>query len=219
MSIYEEELQRMKDFTAKQLEDFLKRDGKEVSGGEPVVKVLKKRVARGTIRGRYMREVIILGSAPSGIECPFDAEVWGLNDVCVQYAGRHFDKLIVTDPIDNQEDIDNLKSYGIPIVSPHDYADESYPVSEIRKTFPVYGTWGLYATNTCARAIALALYLGYEKIRLYGVDQNTIGYIAAKGTVEYWIGRAHERGVIVDIQEESCLLQKIKVYPTLGICE
>lgn len=155
-----------------------------------------------------MKEVIILGKAPSGASCPFDAEVWGINDVCTfpEFKGKHFNKIIFTDPMSEglQRRVAAVKSLNIPIISLFDYGDERYPLVEIIRGFNT-----MYLCNTVSRAIALALYLGYGKIRLYGIDHKLPQHRSMRGTVEYWIGRAHERGVIVDIQEESNLLKQV----------
>ncbi len=163
------------------------------------------------------KELIILGKSESGYDCPFDAEVWGINDVCTipQYAGKHFDKLIVTDPV-AQEKIDTLKSYGIPIISNQPYADEEYPIVEIITEFLPHDDTRLYMFNTAARAIALAIYWRYTKIRLYGIDQCSSYYIPLKGCIEYWIGRAHERGIGVETQKESCLMTVVRPCNTEG---
>lgn len=163
-----------------------------------------------------MKEVIILGKASSGYSCPFDAEVWGINDVCTipPYWGKHFNKLIVTDPINpenmSQSRINEIKSYGFPIVSYHEYADETYPLMDIINEFCPANTNRIYMANGCVRAIALAIYWRYEKIRLYGIDHCDEQYIPLKGCVEYWIGRAQERGVLVEIQDESCLMKVVR---------
>lgn len=162
-----------------------------------------------------MKEVIILGKASSGYSCPFDAETWGINDVCTfpQYEGKHFNKLIVTDPINprnmSQERVDKIKKYA-PIVSYQEYGDEHYPIWEIIDEFLPPNFNRIYLANGAARAIALAVYLKYERIRLYGIDHCDEHFIPLKGCVEYWIGRAQERGIIVDIQEESCLMKVVR---------
>jgi len=168
------------------------------------------------------KELIILGIAPSGEDCPFDTEVWGINDVCTlpQYMGKHFDKLVVTDPLGghviSQEWMDNVKSYGIPVISYREYADEQYPLDEIIEEFLPDGDDTFFMYSTPARAMALAIYWGYTKIRLYGIDQCSHHYIPLKGCVEYWIGRAHERGITVEVQKQSCLMSVVRPCDTEG---
>ena len=155
-----------------------------------------------------MKEVSIVGKAPSGQKCPFEGEVWGINDVPAMYPDKHFDKLFAFDPMEKvstgSEDLKFMKSTGIPIVSVQKYADEKYPIEEIKKKFG-----RTYFMASVAYAIAYALLYGYEKINLYGTDYKLPEYLKGKGSVEYWIGRAESMGVIVEVQPESYLVRTI----------
>lgn len=151
-----------------------------------------------------MKELIILGKGATREDCPFDAEVWGVNDVYSDpgVKGKRIDKLFAFDPMPNINFIEGMRQ-AAPIVSWQDYADIKYPLDEIIREFH-----SKYFTSTICYMIALAIYWGYERIKLYGVDY-LIGYeyIEAKGGVEYWLGRAEERGIQVKISEGSQLLQ------------
>jgi len=58
--------------------------------------------------------------------------------------------------------------------------------------------------------IAYALYKGYERIELFGIDHGgTTEYVMAKAAVEHWLGRALGMGVEVYVPDMSALL-KIK---------
>ncbi len=152
-----------------------------------------------------MKDVIILGKAPSGKVCPFDTEVWGLNDVPSMYPGKHFDKLFAVDP-QSPSELQVMHESGATIVSIQDFATERFPVEEIRIKFG-----STYYMASAAFAVAYAIYYGYEKIRLYGVDHNVHSdYLRGKGSVEYWLGRAQERGIIIETQPESHLLKSIR---------
>lgn len=152
------------------------------------------------------KEVIILGIGPSRIECPFDAEVWavarvltmdGLKDKAYSkvfaFDGRKIPAL--------QKNLDIALEKHIPIVSTKTYATEFLPINEMIKKFGV-----TYFKNTISYMIAYAIYLGYKKIRLYGVDQAPEwAYIANKPYVLYWMGEAHGRGIEVELAKGSLL--------------
>ena len=147
-----------------------------------------------------MKEVIILGLGPSKDECPYDAEVWALND-CHRFAKR-IDKLFVTDGwgefgADGVNELSEAKhKFGCEIVaaSKHDGLNVTlYPIEEIIKHFRTQ-----FFSNTVCYMIAYALLLGYKKLRFYGIDMLThTSYIAEKGAVEFWMGVAKGMGVEV----------------------
>lgn len=143
-----------------------------------------------------MKEVIILAKGSSRLSCPYDAEVWGVNDVCETIPSLHHGKiarLFAFDDLDANY-ISNMKATGIPIYSFQDYADSKYPIDEIDKEF---GNTG-YFINTIAYMIAMAIYEGYEKIRFYGVDMTHWEYLEEMRGVEFWVGIAVGRKVIID---------------------
>jgi CDP-diacylglycerol pyrophosphatase len=58
--------------------------------------------------------------------------------------------------------------------------------------------------------IAYAIYMGYEKIRLYGVDMNGKDeYINQRGSVMFWLGIAKASGIEYELSsdiDEPCFL-------------
>lgn len=150
-----------------------------------------------------MKELIILGKGPSRAFCPFDAEVWGVNQVCEMIPHeecKRITKLFAFDDLPLM--IEGMKATGIPIYSWQDFADKEYPYDEIVSRFRDY------FTNTITYMIALAVYEGYEKLRLYGVDQRVeTEYANEKGGVEFWLGVAIGQGIKVEISQGSSLFK------------
>ena len=69
-----------------------------------------------------------------------------------------------------------------------------------------------YLSSTIALQIALAIYLGYEEIALFGIDLNTTSeYAWQKPGVEHMLGIAAGRGIKVHIPD-MCPLLKGNVY-------
>jgi len=144
-----------------------------------------------------MKEVIILGLGPSKDECPYDAEVWALND-CYAFAKR-IDKLFVTDgwqEFDIKELREVKRKFGCEIVAAtaHDGLSLTlYPIEEILQRFRTQ-----FFSNTVCYMIAYSLLLGYQRLRFYGIDMLThTSYIMEKGAVEFWMGVAKGMGVEV----------------------
>ena len=172
-----------------------------------------------------MKEVILLGTAPSRKFCPFDVETWGVNGVYTieqqnKAEGKPFrlDKIFITDHTFSPEgtlhfDIDVMNKIGEDYkcqfitlhriqLGTHILKSIPYPYKRIVKKFKTD-----YFTSSIAYMMAYALDRNYEKIRFYGVDMaSTMEYYTQKAGVEYWIGRAHERGCIVEISQGSVLM-------------
>lgn len=155
------------------------------------------------------REVILLGMGSTGYQCPYDAEVWGVNRGFRKCRGM--DKLFMSDTRldprgDIQFDIDNLRDVEFPIISLHQVKGiktKRYPYKKIVEKF---GT--TFFTSTICYMIAYALYKGYNYIRMYGVDMiTTQEYEREKGGVEFWAGIAKGMGCKVEISRGSAVCQ------------
>ena len=150
-----------------------------------------------------MKEVIILAKGMTNKFCPFDCEVWGVNNVHEDFPDKRIDKLYSFDEV-SKELTDSQKKRA-PVVSWRKYADEKYPLKEIIKEFKTY-----YFPNSICYMIAHAIYLGYERIKLYGIDQPLGSpWFEDRLGEEYWLGRAQERGIELVIPEESELLKTV----------
>ena len=174
---------------------------------------------------RKFKEVILLGTAPSRILCPYDVETWGVNGCYSireinEKGGKPFrmDKLFITDHTFSPEgtlhfDIDVMNKLG------EDYKCQfitmrpiklgkrrlksiPFPYDRIVKKFRTD-----FFTSSICYMMVYALDKNYQKIRMYGIDMASKSeYMTQKGGVEYWIGRAHERGCQVDISEGSTVM-------------
>jgi hypothetical protein len=147
--------------------------------------------------------MIILGWGPTSAECPYDDEVWGVNNVWCGFEGKRIDKIFAFDPWE-EYNIREMKKVA-PIVSWRDYADIKYPLEEIIEEFN-----SEYFTNSVTYMIAYALYLKEPEIRFYGIDAPYGSkYALDKSGVEYWLGRAIERGMKIVSPEGSNLLKTV----------
>jgi hypothetical protein len=67
----------------------------------------------------------------------------------------------------------------------------------------------VYFNSTPAYAIALAIHMKVSRISIYGMDYTfNDKYRAERGRscIEYWIGRATERGIEIAVPGETCLM-------------
>lgn len=155
-----------------------------------------------------MKELILLGGGASRKECPYDAEVWAVSSVLSlpDIIPANISKVFGFDLYPEVEKhLKIAKEYGIPIVSIRNYADEPYPLDEITKKF---GT--NYLRPSMSYMIAMAIYEGYERLKLYGTDQGPEWkYIANRPYVTLWIGMALGRGVKVEMTENSLLMDPL----------
>jgi hypothetical protein len=189
------------------------------------------------------KHIVILGKSGSGYLCPFDGdEHWGVNNVasqtalcpdcegkgkkeeisCLKCQGtgkilqyeRKFDKLFAFDFLDKAY-TDEMKKYA-PVMSWQPYADIRYPLEDVLAEFKTR-----YFTNTISYMIAYAAYLKASKISVYGVDISFgAPYAQENRGVEYWLGRAQERGIEVYYPPKSHLLRTVygNLYGEVNEC-
>jgi len=165
-----------------------------------------------------MKEVIILGMGATMIKCKYDGEVWGVNKVYKM--AKRLDKLFITDGRKQPDRSDSwnfeeLNALDIPIVSLHRFKEIKklvhYPYHKIVEQFDGMGSE--FFTNSICYMIAYALYKGYKKIRMYGIDMATsMEYILERGGIEYWVGRAEGMGVKVENTKGSMVCK-----PAMGV--
>lgn len=117
---------------------------------------------------------------------------------------RKFDKLFAFDEALEKEYTDGMKRYA-PLVSWQPYADIKFPLEEVIAHF---GT--RYFTNTVCYMLGYAVFLNIPLIKIYGVDTSFgAPYAQENRGVEYWLGRAQERGLSLYVHPESHLLRTI----------
>jgi hypothetical protein len=156
---------------------------------------------------KMLKSVTIMGKGTNGMSFQWGTtdEVWGVNNVASQpeYKDKKFDKLFAFDILP-KEYIAGMKPFA-PICSWQDYADIKFPIDDVIREF---GT--KYFTNTISYMLAYAAYLRIPEVHIYGVDV-TFGapYAQENRGVEYWIGRAQERGVNVIVPDSSHLLRTV----------
>jgi hypothetical protein len=158
------------------------------------------------------KTVAIVGSHPDTRE-QFDVnrrdcDVWVFNEAMKEdwcsYATGVFQihKPVIWRSATNRNDPNHyewLKSGDTPTIFMQDeYEDvpqsERFPLDEMKEMFP-----RSYFTSSPAFAIALAIYKGYERIELYGVEMETNTEYAHQRTgVAYWIGYAEAKGIEVE---------------------
>ena len=85
-------------------------------------------------------------------------------------------------------------------------ASRPYPKGQILAEF---GDMRPYFTNQVAWMIALALTEGVTTLGLFGINYSTESeYMRQRGSCEFWLGRAVERGVRIILPEQCTLLQE-----------
>ena len=162
--------------------------------------------------------VIILGTGPSRVNCPWDGEVWAVNNAYEQWTGKKIDKIFVVHkqaywdkgaPIFNWEEMNKTGAEIISLWENKGLNAIPYPYYEIKDFFQID-----YFSNTFCYMIAYALYKDYKTIRLSGCDMSEYGEVSLeKGGVEFWIGIARGRGAKIVIDEGSMLLKTLTGRP------
>lgn len=162
-----------------------------------------------------MKTVSIIGMGSTMIKCPFRGEIWAMNQT--YKVAKRIDKLFITDPRINftgkqNHDFDEINGLGIPIVSLHHFPEiknfEAFPWDDAVEEFKTE-----FYTNTVCYMLAYAIYNGYEKIDMYGIDMATQReYILERGGIEFWVGFAMGRGIEVTNTKGSMVCK-----PAMGV--
>lgn len=164
-------------------------------------------------------KICILGCAPSWKEAPFkdnSVEIWTLNHALIGLVprfDRHFD-VHIPHWFNRPQD-----SYFIWLTQNQDklYISDKcdlYPNANIIDWQMLVRKHGEYFTSSIAWMIAVALEQPkVSDIYLCGVDLvQKEEYQVQRPCVEYFIGKARERGIEVHIQSTSTLLKSDKLY-------
>ena len=82
-----------------------------------------------------------------------------------------------------------------------------YPLNEIVQKF--HSTYFLCTMNY---QIALAMYLGYKELHLYGFNMIFNDDLIQRWSMEYWLGRAEQSGIKIVIPDDCDLLKCGALY-------
>lgn len=104
-----------------------------------------------------------------------------------------------------------IKDSKVPIITSRAHPDypalEEFPLEDVMNNLKYD-----YFNSTAAYAVAYAIHLGVKKISLFGVDYTyPNAHDAEKGRacVEFWLGRAAERGIKISVPKKSTLMDAL----------
>lgn len=134
-------------------------------------------------------------------------QIWGLNQQAT-WKGITLDKCFVMDDLKlrmpfyaGYDFVDWLKTYKQPIITSKAYEEwptsEAYPIVEVCHYFGLPMGTAMYSSPDYM--IALAVYMGAERIDLFGVDMMDTNKNSSEMVMStaMWIGAAYARGVLV----------------------
>ncbi len=151
-------------------------------------------------------DLIILGRGQSWKDCPFNAECWAASTVLseVKDCSKIHKVFAFDDYSFVRESLTIASENHIPIVSTQNYATEKYPLQDIIKELGGKP----YFLPSISYTIAYAIYKGYKKLRLYGIDQAPEWeHLINKPYVMFWLGVATGRGIEWELSKYSILLE------------
>ena len=148
-----------------------------------------------------------------------DADVWVFNEALKSPWCKRADAVFqMHDPIiwrssTNRNDPNHynwLKNTTVPVYMQEKYEDVpasiKFPLNEL--IADLFGDYKPipYITSSVAYALALAVYLKYKKIEVYGVEMETnTEYGHQRIGVAFWVGIAIGRGIEIDFHSDSIL--------------
>lgn len=169
--------------------------------------------------GRSVRKIGLLGSHTASLAtCPWDDptwELWGHASSRAWYRrelDRYFDihprACWVKNGKNQSRYTEWLRTTTVPVYMQEKHPDVpasvAYPKDRILLEF---GGLRHYFKNTMAWMTALAMAEGVTHLGLWGINYgHDTEYETQRGSAEYWIGRAEERGIQVFLPTECTLL-------------
>jgi hypothetical protein len=166
------------------------------------------------------KKVVILGTAPSIKDAPFDDptfDIWGVAHCCFLPECKKLDEIyeLHLEPIWRND----WKGRGVPFARFPDakvYMVDNYPDINNCVRFPIEDIkekYGNYWTNSPAFMIALAIERGYEEIHVYGIhflqDEE---FFFQRPCFEYYLGIAVGRGIKIFMAEAADILKFSHIY-------
>jgi len=110
--------------------------------------------------------------------------------------------------------IKELRALNCPVCvwSPDDWKDVRNTVKFPRKKIEALTTRGKYHQSSFDWMLCLAIHMKYKRVVLYGVDfgpWDGAEPMSGRACLEYWVGVAEERGVLVQVREPTSLFKTI----------
>lgn len=170
-------------------------------------------VAMGASKSIFVSSAAAVGGSHALYE-----EVWAIN--CMAAVIRH-DRVFHMDDFRVQEAraaagnemvanmLTVLRRHPGPIYTSKAYPETypgsvEYPLAAVMRKFS-----HVYFNNTVPYAVAFAAFLGVKRLGLYGLDYTYSGHHSrekGRACVEFWLGFASARGMVVQVAENSTLL-------------
>jgi hypothetical protein len=119
--------------------------------------------------------------------------------------------------MNNQEHKQELARLGCPVYVMQECPDIPnaivYPLEAIKKEFFRNVNREQFFTSSFPYMIALAIYEGFDEISLYGINQTLkTEYEKHLPCSDFWIGVAVGRGIKVEVQKHSHILNPETLY-------
>ncbi|MFH1730133.1 MAG: hypothetical protein ABIF82_00600 [Planctomycetota bacterium] len=198
----------------------LAEESKPAGNGDQKPQAAAPEVIQVKLHEKKTEKVVVLGYAPSSRDlAPFkdeSFEIWGVNelylmvprvDVLFDIHGYELMKSKARNP----GHLKWLQESKIPIYMQKHFDDIprsiEYPIDLMVKL------WGDYYTNSISYMIALATFMEYKEIHIYGVDMATdLEYQVQRPSVEYFVGVAVGAGRTVYIPPQADVLKTTYLY-------
>ena len=164
-------------------------------------------------------KLVILGCLDTFADAPFDDdsfEIWGMNYLWRKFEGVENARADVwweihTPHTRTDEHLDWLEACQMPVIMQETHLtipnSVKYPLDEIIKE---YGR--RYFLCTMNYQIALAMYMGYKEIHMYGFNMILGDDLIQRWSVEYWLGRAEQSGIKIFLPDDCDMLKSPYLY-------
>jgi len=177
-------------------------------------------------------KVVIVGCSDSKSETPWDdkdCEFWGVNNLFLTLPDKPWSRWFEIHPFECKNNLYSRRwKYDFRGQKVNDYiaglgklkcpvymqqkwdivpTSTEYPIKDITEDF------GRYFTNTISYEIALAIYMQFKEIGIYGVDMAVDSeYHHQRPSCEFFLGIALGKGININIPDEADLVKTRFLY-------
>lgn len=183
-------------------------------GPDPYVRAEIVNASKGLVRySPSTSKVAIVGAGPGRERAPYDDPswiVWGINEIDQKRITAWYELHPMS--VQNARELEILCKFTVPVYVLE--LDERVPMGVRFPIEAVISAFGRrYFTCTFAYQVALAIWLGFDEIGLWGCglhEGTARERLVERPCLDYWIGRAEGAGV--RIAEDSGLARQDQLY-------
>ena len=166
----------------------------------------------------YTVQIIGRGKTKKYVQYSHDKDVWAFNDNALNIPAQYLTGVFEMHPDyeTRYEGIVGCEDYLPFLRRYHPFPiwmhSSTMDVPSSRR-YPLESMYPIFFTGSASYALALAIYMGYERIEMYGIEaEKGTEYEKSRDALFFWMGRAEGAGIHLILHHENKLFSA-PLYP------